>query len=157
MAKKAAKQATKVARKAPVKTEAAGPKLLSGGNPQIAKADGDAPVQTFIAAMPGWKQDVGRRLDDLIVRTVPHVRKAVRWNTPFYGVEGDGWFVAFHCITKYIKVTFFAGTSLNPIPPVESKNPGTRYYHIYENEPLDEALLTSWIKQASKLPGEKCF
>lgn len=158
MAKKASKKTTRVVQPAAAKKSAtAPPKLLSGGNPQIAKADGDAPVQAFIAAMPGWKQAVGRQLDDLIVRTVPHVQKAVRWNTPFYGIADDGWFVAFHCITKYIKVTFFAGTSLHPVPPVESKNPGTRYYHIYENEPLDEALLTSWIKQAAKLPGEKCF
>jgi hypothetical protein len=131
--------------------------LLSGGNPQIAKADGDAPVQAFIAAMPGWKRDVGRRLDALIVRTVPGVRKAVRWNTPFYGIEGQGWFLGFHCITKYVKVAFLRGTSLRPLPPVESKNPGTRYFHIHENDQLDEKLLASWIRQASKLPGEPLF
>jgi hypothetical protein len=154
------KTAKKPAKK-PVK-KAAKPKLLSGGNPQIAKADGDAPVQAFIAAMPGWKQDVGRRLDALIVRTVPGVRKAVRWNTPFYGVEGNdksggGWFLGFHCITKYIKVAFFRGSSLRPLPPVESKHPEVRYFHIYENDELDEKQLTSWIKQAAKLPGEKMF
>jgi hypothetical protein len=131
--------------------------LLSGGNPQIAKADGDEPVQAYIAAMPGWKHDVGKRLDALVERIVPGVRKAVRWNTPFYGVEGRGWFLAFHCITRYVKVTFFRGTSLTPVPPVESKNEGTRYFHIHENEPIDEELLTSWIRQAAELPGEMCF
>ncbi len=135
-------------------------KLLSGGNPQIGKADGDAPVQTYIAAMPGWKSDVGRRLDTLIVRTVPGVRKAVRWNTPFYGIEGQGWFIAFHCITKYVKVSFFRGTSLQPVPPVESKVPNVRYLHIHEGDwggTLDEERLVSWIKQAAKIPGEECF
>ena len=133
------------------------PKLLSGGNPQIAKADGDAPVQAFIAAMPGWKQDVGRRLDALIVRTVPDVRKAVKWNTPFYGVEGQGWFLGFHCITKYVKVAFFRGTSLRPIPPVESKQKDVRYFHIHEDDAFDEKLLAGWVKQARELPGEKMF
>ena len=136
---------------------AAKPKLLSGGNPQIAKADGDAPVQAYIQAMPGWKRDVGRQLDELVVRTVPEVRKAVRWNTPFYGIEGKGWFVAFHCFNKYIKVTFFNGTSLKPQPPVESKQKGVRYFHIHENDALDEQCLARWINQASQLPGEKCF
>ena len=134
-------------------TTAAEPKLLSGGNPQIAKADGDAPVQAFIAAMPGWKHDVGRRLDALIVRTVPNVRKAVRWNTPFYGIEGQGWFLGFHCITKYIKVAFFRGTSLRPLPPGESKHSQVRYLDIHEHDPLDEAQLAAWVKQASRLPG----
>ncbi|MFN0058070.1 MAG: DUF1801 domain-containing protein [Planctomycetota bacterium] len=133
------------------------PALLSGGNPQIAKADGDAPVQKYIAAMPGWKRDVGRRLDALIVRTVPNVRKAVRWNSPFYGVEGRGWFLGLHCITKYVKVAFFRGTSLHPLPPVESKNEGTRYFHIHEHEPLDEMFVASWIRQASELDGEHLF
>ena len=133
------------------------PRLLSGGNPQIAKADGDAPVQVFIAAMPGWKRDVGRRLDALVVRTVPEVRKAVRWNTPFYGIEGQGWFLAFHCITKYIKVAFFRGASMTPVPPVASKQKDVRYFHIFENDVLDEKLLAHWIKQASQLPGERCF
>lgn len=133
------------------------PILLSGGNPQIAKADGDEVVQAYIAAMPGWKGDVGRRLDALIVRTVPNVRKAVRWNTPFYGIEGQGWFLAFHCIAKYVKVTFFCGASLSPIPPVESKIKGVRYFHIHEDDRLDEELAASWIRQASELPGEKCF
>lgn len=131
------------------------PKLLSGGNPQIPKGDGDAPVQAYIAAMPGWKQSVGERLDALIVRTVPDVRKAVKWNTPFYGLDGEGWFVAFHCFAKYIKVTFFRGTSLRPIPPVESKTQETRYLHIYENEEFDEAQFVDWVKQASRLPGER--
>ena len=131
--------------------------LLSGGNPQIAKADGDAPVQAFIAAMPGWKRDVGRRLDALIVRTVPGVRKAVRWNTPFYGIEGQGWFLGFHCITKYVKVAFFRGAALRPRPPVESKQKDVRYFHIHENDQLDLELVASWIKQASELPGESLF
>ncbi len=136
---------------------AAKPVLLAGGNPQIAKADGDAPVRAFIAAMPGWKRDVGRRLDALIVRIVPNVRKAVRWNTPFYGIEGQGWFLGFHCLTKYVKVAFFSGTSLRPLPPVESKNQGTRYFHIHEDDQFDEKLVASWIRQASELPGMDCF
>jgi hypothetical protein len=130
-------------------------KLLSGGNPQIAKADGDAPVQAYIAAMPGWKRDVGKRLDALIVRSVPGVRKAVKWNTPFYGVEGQGWFLAFHCTTNYVKVAFFRGTSLRPLPPVESKKQAARYLHIHEDDQLDEAQLANWVKQASQLPGER--
>lgn len=133
------------------------PVLLSGGNPQIAKGDGDAPVQAYIAAMPGWKGDVGRLLDALVARTIPGVQKAVRWNTPFYGVEGRGWFLAFHCITKYVKVTFFRGASLRPIPPVESKMKQVRYFHIHEGDQIDEELLASWIRQASELPGEECF
>jgi hypothetical protein len=132
---------------------AAKPKLLAGGNPQIPKGDGDGPVQDYIAAMPGWKQDVGRRLDALIAHTVPDVRKAVRWNSPFYGVEGRGWFLSYHCFTKYIKVTFFRGTSLRPVPPVESRHKEERYFHIHEVDQLDEELLTSWIRQASELPG----
>src|SRR5690606_21542071 len=108
-------------------------------------------------AMPGWKRDVGARLDSLVVQTVPGVRKAVRWNSPFYGVEGRGWFLSFHCFTKYIKMTFLRGTSLLPMPPVESKDPNTRYFHIYENDPLDEALLCSWIRQASEQPGDPLF
>ena len=133
------------------------PKLLSGGNPQIPKGDGDAPVQAYIAAMPGWKQDVGRSLDALIVRTVPDVRKAVRWNSPFYGIEGQGWFLSFHCFTKYVKVTFLNGASLRPAPPVESKHEAVRYFHIHEDEPFDEELLAGWIRQASALPGERMF
>src|SRR5215213_1585432 len=156
--KKSAKVApTKKATAAPAKRPAAKPKLLSGGNPQIAKADGDAPVQTYIAAMPGWKRDVGRRLDALVVRTVPGVRKAVRWNTPFYGVEGRGWFLGFHCITKYVKVAFFRGASLRPPPPVEAKQKDVRYFHIHEGDRLDEELVARWIKQASELPGETMF
>ncbi len=138
-------------------TNAAAPALLAGGNPQIGKADGDAPVQAYIAAMPGWKRDVGRRLDGLIVRTVPHVRKAVRWNSPFYGIEGQGWFLGVHCTTKYVKVALFRGTSLRPLPPVESKHKDVRYLHIHEDDPLDEELVASWIRQASELPGETCF
>jgi len=129
------------------------PKLLAGGNPQIAKADGDAPVRAFIAATPGWKRDVGRRLDALIVRTVPNVRKAVRWNSPFYGTEANGWFLSFHCLTKYVKVALYRGTSLHPVPPVASKNEGTRYFHVHEGEQIDVDLVAGWIRQASELPG----
>jgi hypothetical protein len=127
--------------------------LLSGGNPQIAKADGDAPVQAYIAAMPGWKRDIGERLDALIVRNLPNVRKAVKWNTPFYGVEGQGWFLGFHCLTKYVKVAFFRGTSLRPVPPGESKNKDTRYLDIREGDEFDEAQMATWVKQAAALPG----
>lgn len=132
----------------------AGPvKLLSGGNPQIAKADGDAPVQAYIAAMPGWKRDVGQWLDALIVRTVPGVRKAVKWNSPLYGVEGRGWFLSVHCFTKYVKVAFFRGTALRPLPPGESRDKNTRYLDIREGDRPDEGLVASWIRQASALPG----
>lgn len=133
------------------------PVLLSGGNPQIPKGDGDEPVQAFIAAMPDWKHDVGRYLDDLIVRTIPGVRKAVRWNSPFYGVEGQGWFVSYHCFTRYVKVTFLRGSTLEPLPPVESKDPNARYLHIHEDEDVDEARLTSWIRQAAEQPGDPLF
>ncbi len=129
--------------------------LLSGGNPQIPKGDGDAPVQAYIAAMPGWKSQLGRRLDALIVGTVPDVRKAVKWNSPFYGAPGeDGWFLSYHCFTKYVKVTFFRGTSLDPVPTGKSKHPEVRYLDIYEDQ-FDEAQFTAWVKQASKLPGER--
>jgi hypothetical protein len=137
----------------PGANEAKPVKLLSGGNPQIAKADGDAPVQAYIAAMPGWKRDVGHRLDALIGRTVPGVRKAIKWNTPFYGVEGRGWFLGMHCFTKYVKVAFFRGTSLRPVPPGESKSQDTRYLDIHEGDELDEAQMTTWVKQAAALPG----
>ncbi|MGH7570317.1 MAG: DUF1801 domain-containing protein [Gemmatimonadota bacterium] len=135
------------------KKKTAKPTLLAGGNPQIAKGDGDAPVQAYIAAMPGWKSDVGRRLDAFIVHNVPNVRKAVKWNSPFYGIEGQGWFLSFHCFTKYVKVAFFRGTSLRPLPPVESKNKEVRYFHIHEDDHLDGALLATWIRQAAALPG----
>src|SRR6478752_7918294 len=127
--------------------------LLSGGNPRVAKAEGDAPVQQYLAAMPGWKSDVGRRLDALIVRSVPNVHKAVKWNSPFYGLEGKGWFLALHTFTRYIKLAFFKGASLRPPPPGESKNPETRYVDIYEGEELDEKQLSKWFKQAAALPG----
>jgi len=153
MAGRASKKPVKVARKAPARRAATQPKLLAGGNPQIAKADGDAPVQAYIAAMPGWKRDVGRRLDALIARTVPGVRKAVKWNSPFYGVEGQGWFLNFHTFTKYVKVAFFRGASLRPVPPGASKHKDVRYLDIRENERLDEAQLASWIRQAAALPG----
>lgn len=134
---------------------AAAPRLLSGGNPQIPKGAGDAPVQAYIAAMPGWKRAVGRRLDELIVRAVPQVSKAVKWNSPLYGLEGQGWFLSMHCFTKYIKVAFFRGTSLQPMPDVESRTPETRYLHIHEHEALDEAQFSDWVRQASRLPGER--
>ena|SRR6187401_2572971 len=138
------------------KKAAAKPPLLSGGNPQIAKGDGDAPVQAYIAAMPGWKRGVGRKLDALIVRTVPGAHKAVKWNSPFYGVgDQGGWFLSFHCFTKYVKVTFFRGTSLRPVPPGESKHKEVRYHDIYEDAELDEAQFAAWVKQASQLPGER--
>lgn len=137
--------------------EPGAPKLLSGGNPQIPKGDGDAPVQDYIAAMPGWKHEVGRYLDDLVVRTVPDVRKAVRWNSPFYGMDGQGWFLSYHCFTKYIKVTFLNGAALDPAPPVTSKHDAVRYFHIHEDDAVDEAALASWIRQASQLPGEDLF
>jgi hypothetical protein len=142
----------KAANKKTATRVAAKPTLLAGGNPQIAKADGDAAVQAYIAAMPGWKRDVGRRLDALIVRTVPNVRKAVRWNSPFYGIEGQGWFLDFHCFTKYVKVAFFRGTSLRPPPPGESKHKEVRYLDIPEGQ-LDEAQVATWIRQAAALPG----
>ena len=172
MANKASKNSTKVTKTAAAKQVAAKaakprkvaskaqsakankPVLLAGGNPQIAKAEGDAPVQAYIAAMPGWKRDVGRRLDAVIVRNVPGVRKAVKWNSPFYGVEDQGWFLNFHCFTKYVKVAFFRGRSLRPVPPGESKHKDTRYLDIHEDDRVDEAQLARWVKQASQLPGE---
>jgi len=130
-------------------------KLLSGGNPQIPKGDGDGPVQDYIEAMPGWKHDIGVRLDAIVTKAVPKVRKAVKWNSPFYGAPGDdGWFLSYHCFEKYVKVTFFRGTSLDPVPPGASKTPETRYYDVREGE-LDEKLFTRWVKQAAKLPGER--
>jgi hypothetical protein len=129
------------------------PTLLAGGNPQVAKADGDGPVKAYIAAMPGWKRDVGRRLDTLIERTVPDVRKAVKWNSPFYGIEGRGWFLNFHCFTNYVKVAFFRGASLRPLPPGASKQKDVRYLDIRENDALNETQVASWIRQASRLPG----
>lgn len=128
--------------------------LLSGGNPQIAKADGDAPVQAYIAAMPGWKRDLGKRLDALIVRNVPKVRKAVKWNSPFYGIEGQGWFLSVHVLTRYVKVTFFRGTSLRPVPPGgTARSKDARWIDIHEGDKLDEAQMATWVKQAAALPG----
>jgi len=128
--------------------------LLSGGNPQIAKGDGDAPVKAYIAAMPGWKRDMGKRLDAIIVRNAPKLRKAVRWNSPFYGTEARGWFLSIHVLTRYVKVTFFAGTSLRPVPPGGTpKSKDTRWIDIYEDDPLDEAQMAGWVKQAAALPG----
>jgi hypothetical protein len=153
---------TPAARRVPAKPaskpqsgKAAKPVLLSGGNPQIAKGYGDAPVQAYIAAMPGWKRDVGRRLDALIARTVPGVHKAVKWNSPFYGVEGQGWFLGIHTFKNYVKVGFFRGTSLRPVPPGASKGKERRYLDIHEDDKLDEAQMANWVKQASQLPGER--
>ncbi len=158
---KSAKAGTRPATDAK-KTRQSGPKpqsgevvLLSGGNPQIPKGFGDEPVQAYIAAMPGWKSDLGRRLDTIIDRTVADVSKAVKWNSPLYGVESGSWFLSFHCFTRYVKVTFFKGTSLNPVPPGTSKHPEVRYLDIYEDRPFDEAQFADWVKQASQLPGEK--
>jgi hypothetical protein len=155
-AKRVAAEAAKPRRTAPKSQsrKVAKPTLLAGGNPQIAKAYGDAPVQAYIAAMPGWKRDVGRRLDALIVRTVPDVHKAVKWNSPFYGIEGQGWFLSLHCFTNYVKVAFFRGASLRPLPPVASKHKDVRYLDIHEDNQFDEAQLAAWVKQASQLPGE---
>lgn len=132
-----------------------GPRLLSGGNPQIPKGEGDGPVQAYIAAMPGWKRAVGERLDALVEATVPGVRKAVKWNSPFYGMEGQGWFLSFHCFTRYVKVTFFRGAALTPVPPGTSRQKDVRYLDIHEGEALDDARLADWIRQASRLPGER--
>ena len=130
-------------------------KLLSGGNPQIPKGEGDGPVQAYIAAMPGWKSEVGRRIDAVVGRMVPGVRKVVKWNSPFYGApDKEGWFLSFHVFTRYVKVTFFRGTSLDPLPSGKSKHPEVRYLDIYEGA-FDEAQFESWVRQASRLPGEK--
>jgi hypothetical protein len=131
------------------------PKLLSGGNPQVPKGEGDGPVQQYIASMPGWKRELGQRLDGLIVRTVPDVHKAVKWNQPFYGFEGEGWFLAFRCYTSYVQLAFFRGSSLDPPPPKGSKHPEVRYLDIHESDELDEPQLVSWIDAASRLPGER--
>jgi hypothetical protein len=149
------REGSKAAKPREGSSKTAEPKLLSGGNPQIAKGYGDAPVQAYIAAMPGWKRDVGRRLDALIVRIVPGVHKAVKWNSPLYGFEGEGWFLSLHCFTKYVKVAFFRGASLRPVPPGASKSQDTRYLNIHEDDEIDEAQLARWVKQASKLPGER--
>ena len=170
MANKTSIESTKVANKAaakrgaakPAKSRQAAPKsqsgnvvVLAGGNPQIAKAHGDAPVQAYIAAMPGWKRDVGRRLDALITRAVPGVRKALKWNSPLYGMEDNVWFLSMHCFTRYMKVAFFRGAVLRPVPPGASKSRDTRYLDIHEDDAFDEAQLAAWVKQASKLPGER--
>ena len=129
------------------------PRLLAGGNPQIAKADGDAPVQEYIKAIPGWKRDVARTLDAVITRSIPRVRKAVKWNSPFYGIEGQGWFLSFHCYTNYVKVAFFKGASLMPMPPGKSKQKEVRYLDICEDDELDEKQFAAWVRQAAAMPG----
>jgi hypothetical protein len=145
----------KVAKKVAGEQVTTKPVVLSGGNPQIAKGDGDAPVQAYIAAMPGWKRDVGRRLDALIVGTIPGVRKAVKWNSPFYEAEGQGWFLGIHCFAKYVKVAFFRGALLRPIPPGESKQKEVRYLDIYEDDEFDDVHFAAWVKQAAQLPGKQ--
>jgi hypothetical protein len=144
-----------MAKKAQTKRAPAKPRLLSGGNPQIAKGDGEAPVKAYIAAMPGWKREIGARLDAIITRAVPGVHKAVKWNSPLYGVPGHGWFLGIHCFTRYVKIAFFRGAALKPLPAGESRGSSTRYLHISETEPLDERQFTAWVKQASGLPGWK--
>jgi hypothetical protein len=151
--KKTAKRPSRATKSIPSRPKAK-PRLLSGGNPQIAKGDGDTPVQAYIAAMPGWKRDVGRRLDALVTRSVPGVHKAVKWNSPLYGIEGNGWFLAVHVYTNYVKVAFFRGTSLRPVPPGESKHKEVRYVDVHQGE-LDEAQMAKWVKQAAALPGER--
>ncbi|WP_439871978.1 DUF1801 domain-containing protein [Rhizobium leguminosarum] len=155
MAGRTSRTSARVAKKTAAEAAITNPVLLSGGNPQIAKGYGDAPVQAYIAAMPGWKSDVGRRLDALVTRTVPDVHKAVKWNSPLYGIEGQGWFLGVHCFANYIKLAFFRGKSLSPIPPGESKQKEVRYFHIHEADQLDEAQLAAWVEQASQLPGER--
>lgn len=130
------------------------PKLLAGGNPQIPKGEGDGPVQAYIAAMPGWKSELGRRIDRLVVDVVPDVHKAVKWNQPFYGNPGDGFFLSFRCFTKYVQLAFHRGSSLDPEPPKASKHPEVRYLDVHEHDELDETQLVAWIEQASRLPGE---
>ena len=148
-------------RKAAPKTKTAAtakagkPALLSGGNPQIAKGYGDAPVQAYIAAMPDWKSAAGKQIDTIITRAVPDVQKAVKWNSPFYGMDEQHWFLSFHCFDKYIKIAFFRGAALEPVPPVTSKQKDVRYLHIHQDDAIDEAQFASWVKQASELPGEK--
>ena len=152
MADKASRRATKSSMGTPENAGSDGVVLLSGGNPQIPKGDGDAPVQAYIAAMPGWKSEVGRRIDNLIVGAVPDVRKAVRWNSPFYGIEGQGWFLSCHVFTRYVKVTFFQGALLQPVPPGSGKDKDSRWIDIHEDE-LDEEQITAWVQQAAALPG----
>jgi hypothetical protein len=154
MAKKVTKKAVRSSTRGRA-VDAGEPRLLSGGNPQIAKAEGEAPVRAYIDAMPGWKRDVGRRLDAIIARTVPAACKAVKWNSPFYGVQPGLWFLSFHCFDRYVKVAFFRGTSLKPVPPGASKQQEVRYLDVYEDGPFDEAQFAAWVKQASSLPGEK--
>lgn len=154
LARKPRKSATKSKSSAKAGRKARPVKLLSGGNPQIAKGDGDAPVQAYIAAMPGWKRDLGKRLDALIVRNAPNVRKAVKWNSPFYGIESQGWFLSFHVFTRYVKVTFFSGTSLRPVPPGDTPKSGdARWIDIHEDGEFDQAQMATWVKQAAALPG----
>ena len=155
MAGKTAENSKRAVKKLEADPTSAKPVLLSGGNPQIAKGYGDAPVQAYIAAMPGWKRDVGRRLDRLIEQVAPGVQKAVKWNSPLYGIEDQGWFLSYHCFTKYVKVTFFRGTSLQPVPPGESKHKDVRYLDVREDDQFDEAQFVDWVKQASQLPGER--
>jgi hypothetical protein len=135
--------------------EPTAPKLLSGGNPQIPKGMGDAPVQAYLDALPGWKQGVGVRIDELIVGALPDVQKMVKWNTPFYGMAGNGWFLGHHCLTKYVKVAFMQGAALRPEPPISSKQPNVRYFHVFEGDIIDEEQFVDWVRQAAALPGDQ--
>jgi hypothetical protein len=155
VAKRTSRKSAKVAKKAAAKRVATKPALLAGGNPQVPKAYGDAPVQAYIAAMPGWKSGIGRRLDALITRTIPGVHKAVKYNSPLYGIEGEGWFLGIRVFTKYVKVAFFRGASLRPVPSGQSKQRHVRYLDIHEDDKLDDAQFAAWVKQASQLPGER--
>lgn len=159
MAKRTSKKSGSPVKKPPTKPAgkpAAIPRLLSGGNPQIPKGEGDGPVQAYIAAMPGWKADAGRRIDEIVTQTVPGIHKAVKWNSPLYGIEGQGWFLGIHCFTRYIKVAFFKGATLHPLPPDKSRQKEVRYLNIHEQwgSPEDEAQFADWVRQASRLPGE---
>lgn len=145
------------ARKHDAKQAGPEPRLLAGGNPQIPKGDGDAPVQAYVTAMPGWKREVGRRVDALVARVVPDARRAVRWNSPFWGVEGRGWFLSLHCFTRYVKLTFFRGTALRPLPPGASKQEGVRTLDVHEDDGLDAEVVAGWIEQAAGLPGSDLF
>ncbi|QYK40979.1 MAG: DUF1801 domain-containing protein [Paracoccaceae bacterium] len=132
-------------------------RLLTGGNPQIAKADGEAPVAAYIAAMPGWKSTVGRRIDDLVREVVPDAARAVRWNAPFWGVPGQGWMLSLSCTARYVKVAFLTGSALHPMPPEASKHPAMRYLHLYEDTSLDQMQFADWLRQAAAIPGDTLF
>jgi hypothetical protein len=151
--KKPARPTRKAATRKPAKAGKA--VLLSGGNPQIAKAEGDAPVQAWIAAAPGWKRGVGERIDGLVVKVLPGVRKAVKWNSPFYGADPDGWFLSLHCYDRFVRLAFFRGALMEPQPPGPSKVGDVRYLDIREDDATTDKQITAWIRQAIKLPSVK--